>query len=141
MARIIGFHAPLGWRDGREVLACHHDGAWRPVADITAAIAGHACTICAVCARSSSWRCYRFLSPADDPRPRWFPPPGPYWITGYTDEGTQLVAYFPTQDPDDVHTYWPEAVAIEGSAVTALIFTARFPRPAWWPEAPKEEAR
>ena len=76
------------------------------------------------------WKRYRFVSDEDDPRPIVFPPPGPYWITGYTaDDSATIVAYIP--EGIELTDYWPEAQEIE-LQLAPLTFSSRFPRPDWW---------
>jgi hypothetical protein len=78
-----------------------------------------------------AWIRYRFTSTHDDYRPVTFPPPGPYWCTGYDpDEHAILVAYL---RPNDVVTdYWPDAIAIEGQPQDSVTYTTRFQRPQWY---------
>lgn len=72
----------------------------------------------------------------NDPRPITFPPPGPYWISGYVGEELEeaiLIAYLPNKS--DLKKYWPEAKAVEWSSQqTPIEFTSRFPQPTWWNE-------
>lgn len=77
----------------------------------------------------------RFIVEAaeDDYRPVKFPPPGPYWCTGWAPNGTIIVAYLETED--QIKEYWPDVIEIsfiqEREDIT---FTDRFPKPDWWNE-------
>lgn len=80
-------------------------------------------------------RRYRFQTDADDPRPINWPPPGPFWITGYTGsdfERTIIVAYAPNQSA--LLENWPEAVEIDDQGEGDPVFSSRFPKPEWWHE-------
>ena len=81
----------------------------------------------------SAWVRYRFHADADDPRPITFPPPGPYWVTGYGDDYSIVVAYL--RPGQDVRTWWSEASDFTCSdPVDGITFTDRFERPEWWTE-------
>lgn len=94
-------------------------------------------------AAPKAWRRYRFRSwSADDPRPITFPPPGPYWMTGLSEEldGREfatLVAYLPGDSADEIEDFWPET---DGSSwdgydfqrCDEIAFTSRFAKPDWW---------
>lgn len=82
-------------------------------------------------AAPTTWWRHRFRANLDDPRPVTFPPPGPWWRTGYGESYSTVVAYLPTNVA--VVDYWPEASDIDSSpAPDGPQFTGRFPRPAWW---------
>lgn len=75
----------------------------------------------------------RFRANEEDPRPIFFPPPGPYWITGYGNGYAMVVAY--VRSVDEVGVYWPEArpafiEILEENVVPE--FTDRFRKPEWW---------
>lgn len=76
---------------------------------------------------------YRFHANEDDYRPVTFPPPGPYWCTGYGEGHSIVVAYLPDGVP--VTDYWPEATKIDAHARGEPVFTDRFPKPDWWDSA------
>ena len=81
------------------------------------------------------WRRYRFTLKHADPRPVKFPPPGPYWVTGYApdrrgDEWPILVAYLPVDG--QIHDWWPEAEQVDTTEEAEITFTDRFPKPSWW---------
>lgn len=89
----------------------------------------------------TDWVRHRFYANAKDPRPLAFPPPGPYWVSGFTFTGshTILVAYLP--EGVEVTSLWPEAEEIESTpAPDGPVFTDRFPRPRWYTEAPEERS-
>jgi hypothetical protein len=75
------------------------------------------------------WR-VRFYANADDYRPVKFPPPGPYWCSGYTDDSSVMIAYLPKKS--DLHEYWPEALVDEWYGQEPIEFTDRFSKPDWW---------
>lgn len=75
-------------------------------------------------------RRYRFHANLEDSRPVKFPPPMPWWETGFNDVYATVVAYLP---PDVALTeYWPEAQDIAVTDETEIVFTDRFPKPDWW---------
>lgn len=80
------------------------------------------------------WQRHRFHADGNDPRPVKFPPPGPWWCSGYAfDESySVVVAYLPYGT--DVTQWWPEATAIETSDADSPKYSERFPRPDWWHE-------
>ena len=83
------------------------------------------------------WARVRFHANFDDSRPVIFPPPGPYWETGYAaDESyATVVAYFPTGREAELETYWPDASEVDWHSVdNSPIFTDRFQCPKWWDE-------
>jgi hypothetical protein len=75
----------------------------------------------------------RFEANEDDFRPVTFPPPGPYWCSGYGNDHAIVVAYL--ENEDQIKEFWPEARNVsfmqERNEIT---FTDRFARPDWWPE-------
>jgi hypothetical protein len=76
------------------------------------------------------WNRHRFRADATDYRPVLWPPPGPYWCTGHGDDYSTVVAYLPVDV--SVTALWPEATHIDTEEVNEIVFTERFPRPAWW---------
>lgn len=83
------------------------------------------------------WHRVRFHANYDDSRPIKFPPPGPFWETGYAgDESySTVVAYFPVGEEHRLKEFWPEAEKIDWMQVhDHLLFTERFPEPEWWKE-------
>ena len=81
---------------------------------------------------NTNWLRYRFRTTADDYRPVKWPPPGPYWCTGYDPEDQPIiVAYAP---PDaSIRDYWPEYRDAEWTSENEIAYTSRFPQPEWWP--------
>lgn len=77
-----------------------------------------------------TWLRHRFKANASDPRPVAFPPPGPYWVSGYGEDYSIVVAFLPSDV--DVVAYWPEARDIDSEEKARLEFTSRFPEPTWW---------
>jgi len=76
------------------------------------------------------WLRCRFEANLEDPRPVEFPPPGPYWITGYGDDYSTVVAY--VREREQVREYWPEAEHISQQQQEEIVFTERFAEPEWW---------
>lgn len=89
-----------------------------------------------------TWLRYRFKSQAEDNRPLVFPPPGPWWESGYgggwdADDDTadprftQLIVYLPKGV--ELKDYWPEAYDLDDVTEHAEItFSSRFPKPDWF---------
>ena len=76
------------------------------------------------------WRRYRFYANLEDSRPVKFPPPGPWWETGWNDVYATVVAYLPSGVK--LTDYWPEADGVEWTEESKIYFTDRFARPDWW---------
>lgn len=74
----------------------------------------------------------RFYQPTEDHRPITFPPPGPYWCSGYrgSDDAAILIAYVTKKS--DIKKYWPEALECEFTGPERISFSERFPQPSWW---------
>ena len=80
----------------------------------------------------------RFFADPEDPRPVKWPPPGPFWVTGYTVGGREggrmqaavVVAY--VERLGQVREYWPEARIDTFEVVDEVKFSSRFPKPEWW---------
>lgn len=79
-------------------------------------------------------RRFRFYVPGDDGRPIAFPPEGPFWITGYGDTRTVVVAYSPDLETLTADNRWPDAENIDDMGEQEITFSDRFPRPEWWRE-------
>ena len=86
---------------------------------------------------SENWLRLRFKVPSDDPRPMAFPPPGPYWISGWTEDASGndvaiLIAF--VKKREQVEEFWPDAFEVEesGEQNAPLRFTDRFPKPDWY---------
>ena len=77
-------------------------------------------------------RRFRFFVPGDDGRPMGFPPVGPFWITGWNDRHTVVVAYAPDIETLTNAQHWPDAEDIEDGGEQEFMFTDRFRRPDWW---------
>lgn len=77
-----------------------------------------------------NWERHRFKANEEDYRPVKFPPPGPYWCTGFGEDYSVIVAYLPEGEP--VTDWWPEARDIDSEPVDKINFTSRMPRPTWW---------
>lgn len=80
---------------------------------------------------TNQWIRYRFNTQEEDYRPVVFPPPGPWWCTGFNSNGhAVIVAYLPVEVY--ITDYWPEAEAIDVEFVDSIVFTCRFSAPDWW---------
>lgn len=77
-----------------------------------------------------SWMRHRFKANEDDYRPVKFPPPGPYWCTGYGEGCSVVVAYLPVGVK--VKEWWPEALDIDSEPCAGPEFSDRFRKPIWW---------
>ena len=77
---------------------------------------------------------YRLKTPsASDPRPVKWPPPHPYWVTGYGDDCAVIVFYADSEE--QVLEHWPDAYDLDGEECDGYTFTDRFPRPDWFADA------
>lgn len=81
------------------------------------------------------WLRSRFVVEHPDYRPLKWPPPGPYWCTGYNSEDWPIVVAY-TRTREQVVEFWPEAIVDDNpEECDAILFTSRFPRPDWWPKS------
>lgn len=81
------------------------------------------------------WKRHRFkTTSAGDPRPVTFPPPGPWWCSGYAGDDSYaiVIAFLPSAV--EVTEFWPEAYDDEFTEETEIVFSDRFSRPKWWQE-------
>jgi hypothetical protein len=76
------------------------------------------------------WLRHRFRANVSDYRPIAFPPPGPYWCTGYGDDYSIIVVYMP--EDGNITDWWPEAHNIDTEEVDEIVYTSRFPKPDWY---------
>lgn len=74
----------------------------------------------------------RFKANPDDARPVVWPIKHPYWISGYGDSYSIVVAY--ADDESELLRLWPEASDIDAEEVEAYVFTSRFQKPDWFKE-------
>ncbi len=72
----------------------------------------------------------RFKANVEDPRPVNWPITHPFWITGYGDKHSVVVAY--ADDEKYIKDNWPEATDLEVQPVNEYLFTDRFPKPEWF---------
>lgn len=87
-----------------------------------------------------TWRRYRFHTDARDCRPTKFPPPGPWWRSGFnSNDNPILVAFLPVDS--DLLEFWPEAFLIEYDECDGPTFSGRFPEPEWWKELKAKEPK
>jgi|UniRef100_A0A7C3ZAF1 hypothetical protein len=74
----------------------------------------------------------RFKTPGPGYRPVKWPPPGPYWRSGY-DFGGKVVVIAYAEYLYQIYEYWPDAQELDVLEVgTEIAFSDRFPRPDWW---------
>lgn len=80
------------------------------------------------------WVRVRFQANPDDYRPITFPPPGPFWCSGYGDDYSIVIAYLPKENWETrLKEFWPEADEISSVQEKNVIeFSSRFPKPEWW---------
>jgi hypothetical protein len=78
----------------------------------------------------SKWIRARFHANEDDYRSMVWPPPGPYWCSGYGEDYAIVVAYVRTED--QIYAGWPEASEVDLTRGVDLVFTDRFAKPDWW---------
>lgn len=76
----------------------------------------------------------RFKANDGDPRPINWPIKHPYWITGYGDNYSVIVAY--ADNKEYIFDNWPEAKDLEIKIVDGYVFTSRFPKPEWFDSTP-----
>jgi hypothetical protein len=76
----------------------------------------------------------RFQANYEDYRPVKWPPPGPYWCSGYAGDETYSIVIAYINNEDEIIEFWPEASAIDVDEVKEIIFTERFACPDWWPK-------
>lgn len=74
-------------------------------------------------------RC-RFKANPDDPRPVNWPVKHPYWVTGYGDSCSIIVAY--ADNEEEIYKNWPEAQDLDSEHVEGYVFTDRFQKPDWF---------
>jgi hypothetical protein len=73
----------------------------------------------------------RFLANSDDYRPVKWPPPGPYWCSGYDPDDIPIVIAY-AKDQAEILQFWPEATKIDVDECETYTFTNRFPKPEWF---------
>ena len=83
-------------------------------------------------AENGEWNKYRFKSDEEDPRPVKWPPPAPFWFSGFdSNDATIVVAY--AHSEEEILSFWPDAYGIDVIAEESeILFYDRFPRPEWW---------
>lgn len=75
----------------------------------------------------------RFKTDAEDPRPISWPIPHPYWVTGFNDTHSVIVAY--ADNLEQIQELWPEAEDMDPEEVEDYVFTSRFSKPDWMESA------
>lgn len=84
------------------------------------------------------WNRFKFEIAGSDPRPMVFPPPGPYWITGYAERGISVLAYIPVDEFLKDPKYWPDATFIKSELNVELEYTKALPKPDWFKDETSE---
>ena len=79
----------------------------------------------------------RFETKSEDPRPVNWPIKHPYWITGYGDDCTIIVAY--ADNPEEIRKNWPEAENVDFEPCDEYFFSDRFPEPEWFKKQTQEQ--
>lgn len=79
------------------------------------------------------WRRYRFKTNAEDYRPIIFNPKYPWWCSGHGDNNSVIIAYLP--ETEDLEQYWNDAFDTEFTEEREIVFTDRFPKPAYFIES------
>jgi len=75
----------------------------------------------------------RFEANFLDPRPITFPPPHPWWCTGYAGDASYSIVVAYADNEDQILEYWPEAANIDiQENQTEYLFNSRFPKPDWF---------
>ena len=78
----------------------------------------------------------RFKTDPNDPRPVKYPPPHPWWCSGFQGEGYSayciVVAYADSEE--QILEYWPDAEGLDvmNTDLDTYTFTDRFPCPEWF---------
>lgn len=78
------------------------------------------------------WLHIRFYANLNDSRPIKVPTLGPWWESGYNDENSIIVAYWPKDNLDQINDFWPEVTYIDIMEETnEIVYTSRFPEYIW----------
>tara|TARA_R110002072_G_scaffold26966_15_gene88459 strand:+ start:759 stop:1001 length:243 start_codon:yes stop_codon:yes gene_type:complete len=77
-------------------------------------------------------RKFRFYVPGEDGRPISWPPVGPFWITGFSETHTVVLAYAPDEETLTNADHWPDAEDVDDWGEQEITFTDRFKKPDWW---------
>lgn len=78
------------------------------------------------------WVRARFKANYDDSRPIKFPPPGPWWESGFAADESYSIVIAYVKTIGQIKKYWPEADDITTETVNEISFSDRFPKPEWW---------
>lgn len=84
-----------------------------------------------------SWLRARFS--ASDSRPIKWPPPGPFWESGFNDDWAIVIAW--VRKYEQINEFWPEAHEIETTEHDEITYSSRFIKPDWYNPPPAEEAQ
>ena len=79
----------------------------------------------------------RFKCDGADARPVVWPIFHPYWITGYSCDGSAIVVAY-ADDEEQVRNWWPDAIDIECEAADGYVFSSCFQKHHWFVEAKGE---
>lgn len=74
----------------------------------------------------------RFHANYDDYRPVKWPPPGPYWCTGFAGDESYSIVVAYVEKVSQIKKFWPEASNLDLQHDVEIVFTDRFEEPDWW---------
>ena len=75
----------------------------------------------------------RFTTNGNDYRPVIYPPPHPWWRTGYNSQGDAIIVSY-ADSIEQVSDYWPdyERLDVLEKDLTEYKFSDRMPKPDWF---------
>jgi hypothetical protein len=82
-----------------------------------------------------TWIRARFKADGADFRPISWPPPGPYWCSGYGDDYSIVIAY--VRDEAQVYEFWPEAEDVDSTQEVEIKERERRRIAIWWGMSPE----
>jgi len=80
----------------------------------------------------------RFKIAEEDYRPIKFPPPYPYWCSGYDPDDKAILIAF-ADNLEQLYEYWPDAEEPDATEEDEIHYTDRFPKPDWYIHLKQEE--
>ncbi len=86
----------------------------------------------------SKWIRARFYVTDEDYRPVKFPPPGPYWCSGFTMDGKSiLIAY--VRNKNQLDEFWPNFIEESYTTESEIKYSDRFAKPEWYEASSAKE--
>ena len=75
----------------------------------------------------------RFTTNGNDYRPVIYPPPHPWWRTGYNSQGDAIIVSY-ADSTEQVSDYWPDCERLDvlEKDLTEYKFSDRMPKPDWF---------